>query len=355
MSDNKSYNERDYLSLTAEQRKEVFEKLQKESIDNYKEQNMKYTNYKKSLQEQAYIWVVTCNKYDDDDEKSFRKYCTEMNTEGKLKYANYTYEIAPTTGTPHMQGCLYTKYSYPKKTILEQIGMKFSLDKVFQDNGAFDYALKRDKETGEPTQILAFEIGIKPVLAGQEKGRVWKEALEYARQGQIDKIDPRIRITCYSAINAIARENLQPSERLEDVCGVYIYGLPGTGKSQIVMDFYGLKLFEMTVIGDFNGYRDNHEVVLMNEFEKDHGKKYAREIKLWTDKYPFNIRPLYGVKSIRPRKFIFTANYSLEQCVPDLMALEAIKRRCIVIYVDKKLWTPEGEHIRKQILNALQY
>lgn len=89
-------------------------------------------------------WRFTLNNYRDED----FEYLTELYMAGKFKYIIFGKEVAPNTGTPHLQGFL----QLPKKLRFAQVkkilGSKYHLDPADFPAAARDYC-KKDGEWQE--------------------------------------------------------------------------------------------------------------------------------------------------------------------------------------------------------------
>jgi len=278
-------------------------------------------------------WNFTWNNYTPADEALLQQL--------KCKYLAYSYEVAPTTGTPHLQGVIYFPQEHTKREVLCKVSSKhISLHKIYVENGTTEYCTKNGNS-------LAYSSGKKP-MTQKEKGQTqqseYKQAYDLATSGRVDEINPLIQIKHLSALNAIAARTRVEIPSLNKPCGIYIHGLPGTGKSRVVRDTLGSNLFDMSVVGDWNRY-SNETAVLFDEFDKSHASR-GRDLKIWLDTAPFIARILYGSMKIRPTVFVIVSNYSLEEVFKsDPILLKAIQRRCTVIDVQEPIFNNPEEGI----------
>ena len=118
-------------------------------------------------------------------------------------------------------------------------------------------------------------------------------------------------------------------ENLEVLENEWIFGPPGCGKSRSVRErFPGAYIKNGTKWWD--GYQ-NEEVVIMDDFELDFGKCFGHLIKIWSDHYPFKAEVKGASFLIRPKKFIVTSNYTIDQCFGhDSVLVAAVSRRFVV-------------------------
>lgn len=97
-------------------------------------------------------WCFTLNNYTPEEEETLQ----DQDLLG-YRYMVYGHEIAPTTGTPHLQGYLYYKNAVRGKLITRYVP-RISLRKQYakDDSLAYNYCKKTDKkdlvEIGEPPQ-----------------------------------------------------------------------------------------------------------------------------------------------------------------------------------------------------------
>lgn len=121
---------------------------------------------------------------------------------------------------------------------------------------------------------------------------------------------------------------MRPVEPLDSVCGTWIFGLSGCGKTRAVLAAYpGAYIKPRNNWWD--GY-NNEPVVLIDDvdiFDKALGGK----LKHWADFCPFIGESKGSSMRIRPQKVIVTSQYKIEQIWEDQETRDALNRRFIVI------------------------
>lgn len=248
---------------------------------------------------------------------------TPPSTNG-LTYLVYGLETAPTTGTQHWQG--YSEYARPclESRVRKDIPGAHIEARFGTALEASDYCKK------EGNVILEFGTLSAPVNTSQNasKKRNWALAMQLAKEGKIDDIDPSISVPHYHALKRIRQDYQKPAPHIEDVCGLWFYGPPGTGKSYTARHLYP-DLYDKPANKWFDGYQ-GEETVLVDDFDLQH-KVLGHHLKRWTDRYSFPAEHKGTTVQIRPKRVIVTSNYSIEEifCEDDALC-NALKRRFTV-------------------------
>lgn len=162
----------------------------------------------------------------------------------------------------------------------------------------------------------------------------WESAKQLAKRGKLDDVPPDVYIKYYRTLKDIAKDNMSKPEDLETCCGVWIYGPPGVGKSHYARNEFKDAYFKMQNKW-WCGYQ-NEENVILDDFDS---KQLGHHLKIWADKYSFVAETKGYAINIRPKKFVVTSNYKIEDIFNEDAALcEAIKRRFIVIHIPMKMF-----------------
>jgi len=272
---------------------------------------------------QAVKWCFTINNYVDDAKE------LEQLVD-KAVYLVYGREIAPETGTPHLQG-----YVVLHKKLMLTAMKKLHATAHWEiamgtHKQASDYC-KKDKDFVEHGE-LPVERHVKGGAATKQR---YANAIASAKKGDLDSIEPDLLLKHYNTLKQIRADNMRAMPELPDCAGVWIYGPSGSGKSTYARttypDYYLKSLNKW-----FDGYSGQDNVIL-EDVDPDAGKFLRHHLKLWCDKHDFICECKGSSMRIRPKKFIITSQYSIDDVFPDKETRDALNRRCQVIYFDNRL------------------
>lgn len=253
-------------------------------------------------------WCFTLNNYTEEEDNALQAV--------ECVYLIYGYEVAPETGTPHLQG--YIRFKSAKK--LEQVKAKIPrahLEKArgsCEDNVAY---CKKTREGDTPNEKV-FEKGTRP-LSQKEKGecnkRRWQDIIQHAKDGDrewLEENEPEVAFKHARMVEHFATKYQKQPERLpERKCHDFYWGVPKSGKSWKAReqgDFYPKSLNKW-----WDGYQ-GQDIVVIDEYEPKHTPVFADLLKKWADIYPFVGESKGASKIIRPKRIIITSNYSIQEC-----------------------------------------
>lgn len=271
-----------------------------------------------AVQRRGRSFVFTVNNYTDAD---FQRLATL-----DCKYLIVGREIAPTTGTPHLQG--YVHFSNPR-----------SFNAV---RGLLPAGTHVEVARGSPQDNIVYcsksgdfvEHGERPTDGG-DKGAIaekrrWQTAFESAKKGDLDAIPGDIMLRCYNTIKKIHEDFFECPKSLDKLENEWRYGNTGTGKSRTTREDFPDAYPKAADTRWWDGYRGQPDVVI-DDFDK-YNKAQGQHLKIWLDHYPFNAERKGGNMMIRPRRIIITSNYHPREIWDDPQTINPVLRRVSVLH-----------------------
>jgi len=277
---------------------------------------MENANFKISEGNKAKHWVFTGPNYTDEDILKFED-LKEFTT-----YFVYGKEIAA-SGLSHLQCYICGK---------KQITLP-TLRKWFPRFSYFRVAL------GTPEQASAYckkdgnfvEHGELPANGRAKGGEAtkakWNQIAALASEKKMAELKveyPKEYICNYRSLKQIGFDEAVQPKDLDCVCGEWIWGETGVGKS-----YTARKENPGYFVKPLNKWWDNYkgqEVVIIEDMSPAFGQSMEYFMKIWPDCYAFPAEIKNHVTMIRPKKVIVTAQYHPSQ-IWQGEALKAISRR----------------------------
>lgn len=248
--------------------------------------------------------MFTFNNYSAEDESRIQSI--------DCKYCIYGRELAPTTGTPHLQGYIYFVNPRAKRGVERSIGgeARLWIEEARGDSlNNYDYSTKDDASY--------FEKGERPQTsqeAGETERKRWKTAREAAMAGRFSDIPDDLYIRYQASFKRMRKEDAANAADLPyaDHYGIWIWGPPRTGKSHMARNDYA-PIYLKDINKWWDGY-DGEDNVLIDEFSPDHSRFLTDYMKKWVDRWRFSAETKGSRTVIRPKMIIVTSNYSIEDC-----------------------------------------
>lgn len=273
-------------------------------------------------------------------QKEFRHFCFTFNNYNKVDWEqvliqavnkleiNYIIagkEIAPSTGTPHLQG--YVQLSKKKyfTTIIKHLPGLHITPCLGSSQDNVNYCYKVDENP--------IEWGIlRSIARGRAKQAAdWNLLLEKVEQGDLDYVrehHPREYLIYFNTFKKIQAENLKP---LAMVRGCYwLYGKPGVGKSRFCHQQWP-DAFWKNANKWWDGYK-NEKCVVLDDLGTEHLVEY---LKRWADRYKITAEVKTSSCALTYDTFVVTSNFTPQELfvsVPEATR-QAILRRFVVVEV----------------------
>jgi len=270
-------------------------------------------------------WVFTLNNYNDVDESSLKS----LVVNGAATYVTYGREVAPGTGTRHLQGYIQLTDKKSTRQVKLLLGQKPHFE---QRLGTIDQAVAYCHKDGD-----FVEHGTKP-LSPSEKGQAggkaekdrWRTILTLAKEGDLQRLErdfPRETIQLKPRLLSLHA----PIRKLidGDLPHEWWVGDTGTGKSRLAWELYP-NHYAKTLNKWWDGYTFE-DVVIIEEWSPKNDCT-ASFLKIWADRYPFTCEVKGAMlPMIRPKKIIVLSNYTIDQCFLHKEDAEPMKRRFTTI------------------------
>lgn len=253
------------------------------------------------------------------------------------RYACIGEERGKETKRSHMQGCVVYSNARALRPLIMLIKNTTGQHPwVCQMKGtpkqAADYCKKDHNwlEFGE----CPMEDEAKGAKAAKRAAKI----IELAKQGDLNTIMelyPSEYLRMYNTLQRIKAENASVQKNLADVCGIWIYGPSGVGKSHLPRSV-GIPYYDKP----FNKWWDCNKgevMAIMDDADPRNTEHLHGYIKRWCDRYPLNVEVKNSAARIRPEFVVITSQYSIEECfAADPKSVEAVARRCKQIFIPTK-------------------
>lgn len=278
-------------------------------------------------------WCFTLNNYNLQDEDHLKTTIKAL-----TRYMVYGREVAPETGTPHLQGYLYFANARQRKAV-SRLLPRARLDVAngtAQQNRTYCTKEGDFYESGD----IPIERAEARLRGGMANAARYTNAVELARRGDMDSIreqDPQMFLIHGPRLESLYAPEAVPLQG--NLQHEWWVGPSGTGKSRLLWDLYP-KHFAKALNKWWDGYR-HQEVVAIEEWSPKNDCT-AASLKKWADRYPFPGEIKGGcLQGLRPKKIIVLSNYTPQQCFLQSEDLDPILRRFTVMYFPK-----EEQHAR---------
>lgn len=269
-------------------------------------------------------WVFTLNNFSEQDKVILRN---ESIHDPRVRWVNWGEEIAPSTGTPHLQGAIWFKNPLSRASV-----------RKFLPNGCWFEAARGTAEQCKTYCSKGghniFEHGECPIEKrrnGEMERDRYQDAWDAAKEGRLDDIPADIRIRNYGTLQRIRmNEGEKPTSIDGELQNEWYVGKPGTGKSRTARENYPDN-YNKPLNKWWDGYK-GEDYVILDDVDLSCAKYMGTHLKLWADRYPFTAEIKGSAISIRPKKIIVTSNYTIEEIFKgDYPLIEAIERRFKII------------------------
>lgn len=261
----------------------------------------------KQLKHFAFTW----NNY---QEVNYNEILTRAITELGITYIVYGFEIAPSTGTKHLQGYAQTE----KRVYLSKINKLLPKVHITICNGSSQDNINYCKKLDDYAEQGVPRTEARRIKKCKDD---WNALVNLAECGNLDSIRqdyPQEFLCYYRTFKQIAQDNLKPQE--QERRAYWIWGKPGTGKSRAVHQLFPHAYWK-NANKWWDGYKGERVVVL-----DDLGTSHLYEhLKRWADRYPVIGEVKGSSIGLSYEIFIVTSNFRISDVQSELVPVETIR------------------------------
>ncbi len=278
-------------------------------------------------------WTVTFNNYpvawdlyteDQFKERVAQHFADHFASKGHiLSYVCAGKEVAPTTGTRHLQMYLVFAEKRRKTALVKAYPQLSYIPSSGTPKENDDYCSGECDKKGNVRNPFFSSFGSLPLTGGQGCKAKWTTMLTLARKGDFEGLmqeDPRFFVTQVKNLEYIARKygsNASVFENKHEHRGIWIYSTAsGVGKTSAVRRQWP-NLYMKAHDQQWNDY-NNEEVALLDDFSKQDAHSLGHLFKFWCDHQRFQGRILYGTCQVHLKWFVVTSNWSIQDLFGDM-------------------------------------
>lgn len=286
---------------------------------------------------QSKKWSWTWNNYPENWQHNFLK---QQNVK-QISYLIAGYEIAPGTGTKHLQGFILLKKKKSMNGVKNLLGCKeihleISKGTILEN---INYCSKKN-EGHENEEKEIYEYGEKPSEYCDVPGKQWEEYVECCKTHTREEMINHPKWSRTYVMNPKTYDTIRDQFKKyktrdgERKFNEWYWGPAGTGKSRKAREEN-----EGAYIKCCNKWWDGYDgeaVAIMEDLDPNTGKCLTHHIKVWGDRYPFRAEIKGSSFLCNPLKLIITSNYSPDQIWEGQPEdLEAIRDRFVITHFNK--------------------
>lgn len=232
------------------------------------------------------------------------------------RYMIYGHELAPTTGTPHLQGYVYFHSLKSERQVIKLLpGAHVASAK---GNAAQNYTYcSKDEDF--------FEKGTPPSQGRRNDLTTFVEHAKEHRPSDTNLIEEFTHVYArYPRFVQKVINHYHPPTAINELDNYWIYGPTRTGKSTKAREIAPAAYYKLPNKWFCDYVRETS--VIIDDLGTDHAY-LGFYLKIWADHYPFRAETKGGSLMIRPPQIVVTSNYHPKDIWADPNMHEPILRR----------------------------
>lgn len=284
-------------------------------------------------------WLFTLNNYTDEDVENLKALAQD-----KCRYMVFGYEIAPTTGTPHLQGYFeLAKEAY--MTMMKEYCRRLHFELKPVKGTAIEnrkYCLKIRPQDETPNEKF-FEFGDCPSIGQGNRTDLENACAAVVAGGFIALNKPEFHsavVKYHSGFKTLAQMTT-PKRDFKTIV-VVLVGKPGTGKSALANQFPNAVVAPKPNGSSywFDGYEPSiHETIIIDDYRGNYPLDFFLE---FADRNQCTLPIKGGQVQMRAKYLVITSNRKPTEWYPKVYAkypdqLQAVDRRLDVIVYFSRL------------------
>jgi len=265
-------------------------------------------------------FVFTCNNYTLEHEERVRKLVS--------RWLLYGREIGE-SGTPHLQGVIWFQNPRSLGSLIKKLpGFHLAVARGTAEENE-EYCSKGGDVWSSGERPLSSEE--QGALGGAAQTDRWDLARAQASEGKFGEIDSELYIKYQAAFHRIYSLALEtaPLVATDVLNNFWFWGKSGTGKSREARRRWP-NAYLKAKNKWWSGYMFQ-DVAIIDDVDPQHSVWIGAFLKEWSDHYPFQAEVKGSSMVIRPKIFVVTSQYRIEDIFTDPETVAALQRRFQVV------------------------
>lgn len=286
-------------------------------------------------------WCFTWNNYDEQEAINKLSSIQRMGFALRIVVGR---EIAPSTGTPHLQGYIHFSKRFTMNKVKSDLNQTVHLEIA---RGSEDQNIRYCSK-GENLLIdwahPAYDVQSveRRLLKKQDKQEETREILDSFLKMKTSEFEAIFPYQAFHWATKLRDWRISHTAQLPQWSGdlkaknFWVWGAAGTGKSRWARQVTRDTSYPKNLNKWWDGYDVTvHRSVIIEDIDPTHGQWAAQLMKVWSDRYRFLGETKGSGVMVQPGTFflIVTSNYPISEVFQNSADMPAIKRRFSEIHI----------------------